>query len=168
MTCEKYIWFVTLSFQMLSFFSCMDTKLLKHEWGQHPRTYTECRITTININITVVSLDLKVNLEIKHDGTMGIYLSGCLLTVCFHVDRGRGWRWLWNWPPGLLWSLPAGWWDNLVWHLPQSIPYGLSWPWHGKGPWGHLELPTLCKDNIPNLSQLFIYIGIQWDLYLWI
>lgn len=49
------------------------------------------------ISSTVVSLDLKVNLQMKH--MMGIYLSFFFvfflkLTVCFHVDRGRGWRWL--------------------------------------------------------------------------
>lgn len=78
----------------------------------------------------------------------------------FILNRGRGWWWIWNWPPGLLWSLPAGWWDNLVWYLPQSIPYGLPRPGHGEGPWGHMELPTLRKDIIPNFFRNYSFLRI--------
>lgn len=85
----------------------------------------------------------------------------------FMLNRGRGWWWIWNWPPGLLWSLPAGWWDNLVWYLPQSIPYGLPRPGHGKGPWGHVELPTLRKDIIPNFWNYSFLRTVEVILVNW-
>lgn len=91
-------------------------------------------------------------------------LPSCLLMCAVMMNRGWWWWWLWNRPPGLLWSLSAGWWDYLVRHLPQSIPYGLPRPWHGKGPRGHLELSTLCKDNFFFSFRKYIFRTIEMRL----
>lgn len=66
------------------------------------------------------------------------------LMFAFSFSRG-GWRWLRDRPPGLLRGLPAGWGDHPVWHLPQSVPPGLSGPGAGEGSRGQMELSALCE-----------------------
>lgn len=66
-------------------------------------------------------------------------------TLCFFSLHRGGWWWIWDWPSGLLWGLPAGWGNHPVWHLSQSISPGLSGPWTGESSRGQMELSTLCE-----------------------
>lgn len=83
-----------------------------------------------------------VSFEVKSDTEMRT-----MFKVFFVLIRSRGRGRLWDGPPGLLWGVPARRRDHPLRHLSPSIPHGLFGPWHGEGPWGHLELPPLCKHH---------------------
>lgn len=86
-------------------------------------------------------------------------------TQCYFPWSPRWGRWgrLRDGPPGLLRGVPTRWRDNLVRHLPQSLPPRLPWAWAGQGPRGQVELPALRESPVsfmpPSIgSALFYFI----------